>query len=208
MKTRVILLIVFVGLGLILAAVPQNTTLKYKLTANEMLIAANNSVLYYTTDEVADLIVQNDPTIQLIDVRTPDEFEKFALPKAINIPLADLLSDEYRDYLDQDVYSNIFYSNGTTDALKAWMIAKQIGWANNFVMQGGLNYWAETIMNPKAPPSTSANDEIAKYEFRKGAQQALGGDGAVSDNAAGTANNSPKPPVIRKRKVKRAQGGC
>ena len=207
MKIRVILSIVFIALGLILAAIPQNTTLNYKLTADEMLIEANNSVMYYSPDEVADLIIQKDPTIQLIDVRTPDEFEKFSLPNAINIPLTELFSDEYRDYLDQDVYYNIFYSNGTTHALKAWMIARQLGWANNYVMQGGLNYWAETIMNPQAPASTNANDEIAKYEFRKGAQQALGG-GMVVSSEANVTNKAPKPPVKRKPKKKRAQGGC
>lgn len=207
MKTRVILTIVFIGLGLILAAIPQNTTLKYKLTADEMLVEANNSVMYYSPDEVADLIIQKDPTIQLIDVRTPDEFEKFSLPNAINIPLTELFSDEYRDYLDQDIYYNIFYSNGTTHSLKAWMIARQLGWANNYVMQGGLNYWAETIMNPQAPASTNANDEIAKYEFRKGAQQALGGGNVVSSEAS-TTDKAAKPPVKRKPKKKRAQGGC
>ena len=207
MKTKVIITIVFLALGLILAAIPQNTTVKYKLTANEMLIQSNNSVMYYSPDEVAELIIQKDPTIQLIDVRTPDEFEKFALPNAINIPLTDLLSDEYRDYLDQDVYYNIFYSNGTTDALKAWMISRQLGWANNYVMQGGMNYWAETIINPQAPASTSANDEIAKYEFRKGAQQALSGGDMVSSEA-NVADKAPKPPVKRKPNKKRAQGGC
>lgn len=207
MKTRIIISIVFVALGLILAAIPQDTTLKHTLNAHEMLIEANNSVMYYTTDEVADLIIQKDPHIQLIDVRSADEFEKFSLPNAINIPLADLLADEYRDYLYQDVYYNIFYSNGNTDALKAWMIARQLGWENNYVMQGGLNYWAETIMNPEAPSSTLANDEIAKYEFRKGAQQALGGGTSVSSEANST-TKSPKPPVKRKPKKKRAQGGC
>lgn len=207
MKTRVLLSIVFVSLGVILAAIPQNTTAKYKLDAGEMLIEANNSVMYYSTDEVADLIVQKDPTIQLIDVRTPDEFEKYSLPNAINIPLTDLLSEEYRDYLDQDIYYNIFYSNGNTNALKAWMIARQLGWENNYVMQGGLNHWAETIMNPQAPASTMADDEIAKYEFRKGAQQALGGGTNVS-NEASASTTSPKPPVKRKPAKKRAQGGC
>ena len=87
------------------------------------------------------------------------------------------------------------------------MIARQLGWENNYIMQGGLNHWAETIMNPESPSSTLADDEIAKYEFRKGAQMALGG-GSVVSNDASTKTNSPKPPVKRKSKKKRAQGGC
>jgi sulfur-carrier protein adenylyltransferase/sulfurtransferase len=207
MKTRVILTIVFVGLGLILAAIPQNTTAPFKLNPSQMLEEANNMQMYYSPDEVADLLIQKDPSIQLIDVRTPDQFELFSLPNAINIPLSDILSDEYRDYLNQDIYHNIFYSNGTTDAVKAWMITKQIGWENNFVLQGGLNYWAETIMNPQSPPSVSSNEEIARYQFRKGAQQALVGGTAVSEETS-KATSTPKPPVKRKPKKKRAQGGC
>ncbi len=207
MNTRVIISIVFVGLGLILAAIPQNTTVKYKLTADQMLVESNNAVLYYSPDEVAELLIQKDPSIQLIDVRTPDQFEKFSLPNAINIPLSEILKDENRDYLDQGIKYNIFYSNGSTDAVKAWMITKQLGWSNNYVLQGGLNYFAEMIMNPQAPPSTSPNDEIAKYQFRKGAQQALFGEGSVSSESP-TSTPAPKPPVKRKSSKKRVQGGC
>jgi len=74
------------------------------------------------------------------------------------------------------------------------------------VMQGGLNYWAETIMDPKAPASTSPDDEIAKYDFRKGASMALGG-GSVSTTKTKSAS-SPKPVIKRKKKKKRAAGGC
>lgn len=207
MKTRAIISIIFISLGLILAAIPQNTTLKYKLTADQMLTEANNAVMYYSPDEVAELLIQKDPSIQLIDVRPPDQFEKYALPNAINIPLTEILKEEYRDYLYQGAKRNIFYSNGTTDAVKAWMITKQLGWENNFVLQGGLNYFAEMIMNPQAPPSTSPNEEIAKYEFRKGAQQALFGATAVTKEAD-VENAAPKPPVIRKSSKKRVQGGC
>jgi rhodanese-related sulfurtransferase len=206
MKTRVVITSIFVALGLILAAIPQDTTVKYRLTADEMLIESNNAVMYYTADEVAKLIIEKDPEFQLIDVRTPDEFEKYSLPGAINIPYTELLSEEYRPYLDQEAYYNIFYSNGNTYSMKAWMITKQLGWENNYVLQGGLNYWAEAILNPSAPPSTSADDEIAKYEFRKGAQQALSGGSAVIGSS--TTSSAPKPPVKRKPKKKRAQGGC
>ena len=206
MKTRVILSIVFVSLGLILAATPKNTTQKYKLDPKQMLDVSNNMDMYFSPDQVADLLIKKDPSIQLIDVRTPDQFEKFALPNAINIPLTEILSDKYRDVLDQGIKYNIFYSNGNTDALKAWMITKQLGWQNNFVLQGGLNYWAETIMNPQKPATTNPNDEIAKYEFRKGAQKALSGDTEVKTDA----NAAPAAmPVIKKKAgKKRVQGGC
>ncbi len=206
MKTRVIISIVFVGLGIIIAAVPQNTTLPYKLTASEMLELSNNRVHYYSPEEVANIIVQKDPEFQLIDIRPQNEFEKFSLPNAINIPLADILSEEYRDILDQDVKRNIIFSNGTVDATKAWMIMSQLGWENNYVMEGGLNYWAEVIMNPIPPASTSANEEIAKYQFRKAANIAISGEASVEESKS--VIPVTKPPIIKRPQRKRVEGGC
>lgn len=206
MKTRVIISIIFLGLGLIIAAVPQNTTLPYKLTAKQMLEQSNNRVQYYSPEEVANIIIQKDPEFQLIDVRSPDEFEKFSLPGAINIPLSEILSDENRDYLDQDIKLNILYSNGTVDATKAWMIMSQLGWENNYIMEGGLNYWADVIMNPLPPASANPNEEIARYQFRKAAGQALSGEASVEKTES--AVQVAKPAIKRRPQKKRVQGGC
>ena len=204
MNIRLKLAAVFIPLGLIIAAVPENTTKVYKLTAAELLVEVQEGAQFMSTDEIADMLVQKDPSFRLIDVRAEDEFEKFHLPNAINIPLTDILSEDWAYILDQDVKMNVFYSNGSLKSNEAWMITRQLGFANNYVMQGGLNYWAETIMDPKAPAATSPDDEIAKYDFRKGASMALGG-GAVSTTESNS-DSSPKPEI--KQRKKRAAGGC
>lgn len=209
MKPRIVLLFVSLGLGLIIAAVPQNTTHPYKLTAEELLEEANGKAHYYSADEIAALLVNKDPSLQLIDVRTPAEFEKFSLPGAINIPLPDLLSDEYRDLLDQDQRLNVFYSNGTVMSDQAWLITRQLGFENNYVLEGGLNHWAQTIMNPEKPASTSPDDEFALYDFRRGAGQALGGTSATSQDSATQAENTGVKVKIKQRPgKKKPQGGC
>ena len=206
MKTRVIISIIFAALGLIIAAVPQNTTNPYKIGTEQMLEELNSGIQYVTPDYVADLLINKDPDLRLIDVRNQAEYEKYSLPGAINIPLNNILADEWRPYLDQDIKMNVFYSNGTPDAEKAWILTRQLGFKNNFVMQGGLNYWTETIINPEKPESTSPNEEIAKYNFRKGASQALGGN--VETKSADTKNLFDKPAIIKKPQKKRVQGGC
>ncbi len=206
MKTRIIITIVFVSLGLIMAAVPQNKTAPYKLTAQQMLAEAQNRNQLFTPDQVADLIINKDPSFQLIDVRSQDEYDKFHLPGAMNIPLHDILNEQWRDILDQGVKMNIFYSNGTLDANKAWMITRQLGYKNNYILEGGLNYWAETIMNPNPPASTSPDEEFAKYDFRKGASEALGG--SVKSMTPETNVQAPAPIIPKQPKKKRVQGGC
>jgi rhodanese-related sulfurtransferase len=208
MKARVILSISVVGLGLIIAAVPQNTTHPYKLTASQLLEEANGRQQFFSPDELADKLVNKDPSIQLIDVRDQDEFEKYSLPGAVNIPLSDLLNNQWTDVLNQDVKMNIFYSNGTVEANQAWMITRQLGYENNYVLEGGLNYWVETIMNPAKPASTSPNEEMARYDFRAAAGSALGGGGAVQLSAPADQGAGAKPALIKKAGKKKAAGGC
>jgi len=206
MKPRFILAAFIIPLGLIIAAVPTYKTLSSGVSPEEILNEVKSGVQIITSDEVAEMIVANDPSLQLVDIRNPEEFEKFSLPGALNIPIDNMLAEEWVDIFDQDVKLNVIYSNGTTKSNEAWMILRQMGYESNYVLQGGLNYWAETIMNPEAPASTSPDDEIAKYDFRKGASQALGG-GSTSVNT--DKSSAPKKPVVkRKPKKKRAAGGC
>lgn len=206
MKARLVLAAIVIPLGIIIAAVPGNTTLPYKLTAEQLLDEVKEGTQFVYPEEVAHMLVSKDPTLQIIDVRSADEFDKFSLPNSINIPLTDILNSDYEDYINQDVKLNVFYSNGTTDSNQAWMITRQLGYENNYVLQGGLNYWAETIMNPEAPNENNPNEEIAKYNFRKGAGAALGGASLEATNSAPI--KSKKPPIKRKKKKKGVQGGC
>jgi len=208
MNARLILATVVIPLGLIIAAVPENTTKPYKLTAEQLLEEVKSGTQYLQTEEVADLVISKDPTLQLIDIRPVDEFEKFSLPGAINIPLVDILSPEWEETINQDVKMNVFYSNGTNDANQAWMITRQLGYQNNYVLQGGVNYWAETIMNPEVPPITSPNEEMAKYDLRKGAGMALGGAAEITQPAAAVATGGVKPPIQKKQTKRKVAGGC
>ena len=205
---RVLLSVIILSLGLILAAVPKNTTTPFKLTAEQILDEIKSGTQYIEPDLIAQMIVEKEPTLQLIDVRPQDEFEKYSLPGAINIPFDNLLSPEFHDILNQGVMTNVLYANGSNRANEAWVLIRQLGFQNNYVLMGGLNYWFETIMNPQAPASTSADDELAKYDFRKGASQALGGGGLIttttSDDSTPSALPKPKP----KGKKQAVKGGC
>ena len=206
MNFRNVIFLGMVFLGVVIAMVPENTTKPYKLTAEDMVIEVQGAAEMVTADDVAHWLISKDPSLQLIDVRSPDEFHKYHLDGAMNIPLSVILSDEYRDYVDQGVKMNVLYSNGTLDSHKAWMILRQLGFENNYVLEGGLNYWFDTIMNPQEPSIYSPNEEFAKYDFRKAASAALGG-GAVALTAPAK-SKSEKPKVIRKKKKKAPEGGC
>ena len=102
---------------------------------------------------------------------------------------------------------NVFYSNGTLTANEAWMVTRQLGYSNNYVLEGGLNFWFDAILNPQKPVSTSSDEEFARYDFRKSAGMALGG-GAVVQTSQDQAGTSAKPVVKAAPKKKKAAGGC
>jgi rhodanese-related sulfurtransferase len=210
MKPLHFLTMILLILALIIAMVPQNTTRPYKLTAEQLLSEIRTGTQFISPDEVADKIIQKDPSIQLIDVRNPREFDMFSLPGAINIPLQDILSEQNTDILNQGTKMNIFYSNGSTEANEAWLLTRQIGYQNNYVLQGGLNYWMETVMNPAKPADVAPNDEIARYDFRKAASMAMGGSdvSAIKAASAPASGGAPKPGVVPVKKKKKASGGC
>jgi rhodanese-related sulfurtransferase len=206
---RTILTAVLLLFGVIIAAVPKNTTTPYKLSAEQILDELKSGTQYLEPEQVAQMLVEKDPYLQLIDIRPLNEFEKFSLQGAISIPIDNLLSPDFVETFDQDTKMNVFYGNGTTQANEAWMLLRQLGYKNIYVLRGGLNYWAETILNPTAPSNTDPNDDLARYDFRRGAGQALGGGEMSSAQASsGTAKKAKVPGPAPTGKKKKVAGGC
>ena len=203
MKTRFVLSIVLVSMGLIAAMLPQTKNSSLELDAQQLLneIQLQNHII--SIDEMANALINNDPEYQLIDLRTEEEFKKFSIPGAMNIPFEKLFTEEFMPYVDQLARKNVFYSNGTTLSSEAWMLTKQKGIQNNYILMGGLNNWYSTILDPQAPSSADSEDAFKMYQARLGAKQFFTGEGASS--AASTLK--PKKPVPRKKK-KMVAGGC
>lgn len=158
---------------------------------------------FVSVDEVAKMLIEQDPTLLLADVRTADEYESFALPGALNIPIDSLTLSSYSDYLDIEDKNVVFYSNNGIISDQAWVIAKRLGFNNIYVLEGGLNDWFTKIMNPKAPGSTSSNKDNELYQFRCGARNFFTG------NQITNSTGSRKEITVKKRKKTAVEvGGC
>lgn len=204
MKARFILSIVLVCLGFIAAILPQKKNSSIELDAKQLLGEIQLETYVISIDEMANAMINNDPEYQLIDVRTKEEYEKYSLPGAMNIPLDSLFNEEWAPYIDQVARKNVFYCNGTTQASEAWMLTRQKGFQNNYILKGGLNNWYATIIEPEEPSSASGEEAIFSYHTRLGAKQFFTGAGAA-DNAS--SKKKAKKPVPR-RKKKMVAGGC
>lgn len=196
--------------GLVLMLLPHRKNSR-ELSPENLLLAISTQDRFFSVDNVAKLIISGDPSIVLIDVRNKEEYDKYHLPKAINIPLDSLLNrDEKGDYkwegiLNQDIKTNIFYSNGSVYANQAWMLCRRMDFKNNYVMKGGLNTFFENIINAKKPLISAPQSEQNLFSFRKAASMYFGGGNSVPTL---TEIKSSGTPTVKKKKEKGSSGGC
>lgn len=158
---------------------------------------------YVSTDQVAKMIIDKNPTLELVDVRDVNAFEKFSLTNAVNVPLDSLLSPDSQNYFGLPGMKVVFYSNDDIKADQAWVITRRMGYGDTYVMKGGLNRWIETIIQPKKPAEDEPYTAFEQYQFRKGAQMYF--TGAKVEN---TSVKKKKVVVRRKKKQTVASGGC
>lgn len=199
-------------LGLILLFLPHKKNTK-ELSPEKLLLSITNEDRFFTPDDVARLIISEDPSIQLIDVRKPEEYQKYSLPGALNIPLSAILDkDENGDliwagYFDDENKTTILYSNGSVYANQAWMLTKRLDFKHNYVMKGGLNQFFEDIILVSKPKNSAPESAHHIYQFRKGAAQFFGGGKSDAVVNSETAPVIKTPPPKKKEKVVE-EGGC
>lgn len=192
--------------GFMVIFLPNTEPFKHVISEKELLYEANKEGRYISTDEVAKAIIEADPSFLLIDLRTPKEFNHYTIDGAINIPYANIMDDKNADYFNQDIYTTVLFSNGSSLADQAWTRLRSYDFKGNKVLKGGLNRWYKTILNPEKPKDTDPITMNELYQFRKGASIYFTGAQVVGDSGGASKPKSSKP--IVKRKKKAVSGGC
>jgi sulfur-carrier protein adenylyltransferase/sulfurtransferase len=196
-------LLILLGIGLAVLPLRQHPD---EIGPVQLLGEIKDQTRFLSTDEIAKKIIEKDPSYMYVDVRDPAEFNSFSLPGAVNVPLTQLLDSANMILLNQKVKYVVFFSNGDISAEKAWLLCRRMGFKHQYVMQGGLNYWMETIMNPPVPPVYASSQEFDTYQFRQGASAYFGGGPAETLSK----ETSPQQKVVIKPKKNSgpAAGGC
>ncbi len=175
-----------------------------QIKPEELLYDIIQPTRYFSTDQVAKMIIDKDPTLELIDVRSPEEYQKFSLTNAVNVPIDSILTDYGQQFFGIPGTKAVLYSNDDILADQFWVLSRRLGFKNVYVMKGGLNRWIETIIRPQEPPEEASYTEFEQYQFRKGAQLYFTG-AKVTGNT-----NAKKTKVVVKRRKKTVapSGGC
>ena len=149
----------------------------------------------FSSDKLLSELSANYNKINLIDLRSPEEFKKEHIPLAINIPLKDLRNYEWQDYFKQKFKKNVFYSSNFENAKRAYLITEQIGGSEKYILNETMKGYKDLIMEGHSdmPP-----DNVSPHRWREDTNQKLiEKEKFLSKFAA---------PV--KKKVKIAKGGC
>jgi rhodanese-related sulfurtransferase len=202
-KTAVLLLLIF---GALLAISPAGMRKATTLSPREVASDVINRSDHITAEELAALIIDKDPNLLIVDLRSAEEYNQFHIEGAINIPLSQLFEQESLDMLSPD-YNIVVYSNGGTHSAQAWVLLKEMG-INCYTLLGGLNYWAEAIMNPEPPDDLAADSEILQYQFRKSASGYFNNGTTIEQETKESNTPPPAPKRTFKRKKKSGDEGC
>ncbi len=195
MKWQYIVLIAFaIILGIGLNFLPEKNN-QVQMDPSKLFLELEDQTRFITTDQVADLIVNQDPTLLLVDVRTPEEYNYFSLKGAINIPLDKILEKDNGQFFNRSELDIVFYSNDDISAEQAWMLMRREQYSNMRVLKGGLNQWASTILKPEPPANTAPQEAFDLYNFRKAASIYFAGGSVELEPAS---FNEPKKPGRKK----------
>ncbi|NOR74719.1 MAG: hypothetical protein GQ525_06130 [Draconibacterium sp.] len=202
MNARIKISVLLVGIGILLAFLPFNAAKSFQLKPTELLSKSTSEIIYFSVDQVAKFVNNEDSTIQLIDLRSNEEYKKCNIPGSINIPFYDLLNPDWEGYLNQPEINNIFYGNGDQIANTAWTVVTGLGYENGFVMKGGLNEWYKIVMLSEFSGERITPRENVLFENRFKARRIFTQINSLPD--------SLKTQFLAARRAKEAKldGGC
>lgn len=202
MDARIKISVLLVGLGILLAFLPSGSSKSFQLSADELLSRSAADESYLVVDQVARYLNSEDSTVQLIDLRSAEQFRECNIPGSINVPFPDLLKPEWEATLNQKKIRTIFYANGDQTATYAWTLTTGLGYENMYVMKGGLNEWFNTVMLSKFSGANITPAENARFETRVNARKAFTQINSLPDSLKNRFFS------VKRLKQAKLDGGC
>jgi len=167
-KNLVILgsLVIVIAVALIGVSLKQKNQTSIVVPAEKVRQMISNGNLYYDPEDLQKSLTKNGNEIDLIDLRSPDQFLDNAITGAINIPFQRILEDEYRSYFT-DNKLKVIYTDQESKAAEVWTLLTQMGYQNVYVLKGGLDYWKAKIEHQDIFGNASLDNEKARFDFKK-----------------------------------------
>jgi rhodanese-related sulfurtransferase len=202
MNSREKLSAILLTLGLILAILPLSSNRSFNAGPHKVLDEVLDQENYLTPDQVARIVASEDNSVQLIDLRSREEFNAFNIPGSVNVPYNELLDNDPDRILNSGKSKYIFYSNGNLSSNYALVISRGLKYRNTYVMKGGLNEWFNTVMNSNFSGDRISARENSIFENRLRARKMFTEINSLPD--------SLKQKFMESKRIaaKKLDGGC
>lgn len=204
---RLAFLAVLFGVVAFIIGTPTDNT-RAEVNTRELAVSVISNADNVNVKELADWIIKGKYDYRLVDVRSPEEYEKYNIPYSENIIISELLNS--------DLMRNekiLLYSDDGISSAQAWFIMKASQYKHIYLLEGGLKNWKESILFPTLVSNADAA-QLVEFEKSKVVSKYFGG---VPQIAGGTVSaptmEMPKPtirknPIITSGKKKKKREGC
>lgn len=188
--------IAVIALGILFIFMPDRKTDLTNKVSNPNYAGAH-PVKVMDVDELAFRIVDMEPNIKIIDIRSAQEFAKLSLPGSSNIQQADFFGKEWAASFSQRHVKKVLVGDNEAQEHTAYLLLQELGYENLAVLQGGFNAFDKTILNPSIFVPTGSKWDNDVIQFRQQAR--------VEIQKMIEANKNKAPKEIKQKKI---QGGC
>jgi rhodanese-related sulfurtransferase len=138
--TYVVPALLLAGSLLLFLFLPAERSSSHRETAPSALLEEWQSGSHLADPQkVAYDIIQGNAQVLYIDLRTPEQYQRFSLPGAVHIPPEDILAPQWRRFFRKDPRQKVLYGDGTSLPARTWTALRRQGHENIFVLEGGLN---------------------------------------------------------------------
>lgn len=202
MSARARLTSVLLTLGVLFVILPGAGDYSFRAEPERLAQSLSGDDYSVSVDRVAGYVVREDSTVQLIDLRSREEFESFNIPGALNVPFEQFFEAKPETWLHNRDMDYIFYSNSDLYSAYALVLARGLGYDNTLLMRGGLNEWFEKVMNGTFTGDRISPSENALFETRGRARRFFNDINSLPDSL------KLKYAESRRQAERELDGGC
>ena len=159
---------------------------------------ATHPIAFMEVDELAFRIVDHEPNIRVIDVRTAESYAKVALPGSYNAAIRDLFGKDWSTLISQRHVKKVLVGNTQAEEETAYFLLQELGYENLSILRGGFDAFDKTILNPSPFVSTGSRWDGDVNMFRQKAHQDI----------VKMIDDDKKKGTAQPKKAKKIQGGC
>ncbi|HEY0866098.1 MAG TPA: YeeE/YedE thiosulfate transporter family protein [Fimbriimonas sp.] len=186
-----------VMVGIALAVLPDRKT-ALLAEVSSPAYQASNAVPEMDADELAFLLVDQDPELRIYDLRGEKDYDDLTLPRSIRVSLDDMLGREITPDLARRSVRKVFVAESENEARVAALLASKLGYERASVLKGGFGTIRREYFSEEPLPEPGDQEQAEIRDWKLGARAQLRRQ-ILEAKRKGTA---------RPKKEKKIAGGC